>query len=325
MKLSSLQLPLILFAGLMFTGCYTQYNATSQEDQHQAVYIGDGWFEIDGANFYVDYSTRHWFSYYGIDLATDRNFLRMTHFRYHHPTSPYFFSSFRGSQFYSYPGYSNHYFYRIGMNPWSDFYAHHPPSYSNPYMWAFYYNKWVDRRLREEALPNHRQSSVAHATSGNQSANRSSDLRSGGDLASSRNHGSQVSSRLLADRDDLYEVTTGYRISSPMAERVAVNERESKIRDRRDSDFRQRLERSRSTRSPLSSWDSWEQRNKNGDRIHSRTRSTTRSSATVRSGSTRSSNGSAVRGSSSNRGSSATRSSGSNRSSGDSSSSRGSN
>jgi hypothetical protein len=332
MKFLPLRLPVLMLAGFLFTSCYTQFNATSQDDQHQAAHVEDGWFEIDGAYFYIDYTTRHWYSYYGIDLATDRRFLRMAHFRYHHPSSTYFYSPFRGSYFYNYPGYSNNFFYRIGLSPWNDFYAfHHPPFYSNPYMYSFYYNRWAHWNYWQSAFPIDWAGSVAHSTSGSQDnrfAHRSTGLSSGGATVSARNRGAQASSRLSADRSGVFEVTPRDRINLPTVEPIAMNERQRNLRDRRDAEYRDRLERNRAVRSPLRSWNSWEQRNNHGDRVQNRTRSTARSSGTVnRSGTSRSTGGSAVRGTSSRGGSSgsATRSSGSSRSSGDSSSSRGSN
>jgi hypothetical protein len=332
MKTLPLHIPVLLLAGLLFTGCYTKFNATSQDDKQQAEYVGEGWFEIDGAYFYIDYTTRHWYSYYGIDLATDSRFLRMAHFRHHHPTSTYFYSPFRSFYYYSYPGYANSFFYRTGLwSPRQGFFGFHPHFYSNPYMYSFYYNNWAHWRYWQTAFPNYWEgSSYAHSTSvssGSSTSPRSSGLSSGGADTNQRNRSNQVNSRLAADGDDLFAVTSRDRINPPAVDRVTTNERQRNLRDRRDAEYRERLERNRAIRSPLSSWSSWEQRNNYGSTVHNRTRSTARSSAVNRTGTTRTSGSTAVRGSSSRSSSSgsAARSSSSNRSSGSSSSSRGSN
>ncbi|MCC5940452.1 MAG: hypothetical protein JJU37_02845 [Balneolaceae bacterium] len=328
MKVIQIHISIFLLALLVFSGCYTQYNATSDDVENQAVYTGDGWFEIDGMNFYIDYPTRHWFSYYGIDLATDRNFLTMAHFNYHHPTSTYFYSPLRGSIFYNYPGYSNNFFHRsiVSSRSWGNFYStHHPPYYSNQYMWSFYYHRWANWYYWQSVHPSDWQGS--YATEGRGYASNSNSLR--GTSVSGTNSGNRsnhVSSRLSSDRNELSAVSSRNRITAPSIDRVTLNERQQNVRDRRGSDYRSSLG-NRSSSSPLSSWGDWQQRNRNSAGVN-RTAGNARTAGTVnRAPVNRSSESSTVRGASSRNGSSgsATRSSGSSRSSGEGSSSRGSN
>ncbi|TVR15386.1 MAG: hypothetical protein EA391_10595 [Balneolaceae bacterium] len=335
MKIIQIHITIFLLALLVFSGCYTQYNATSDDVENQAFYAEDGWFEIDGINFYIDYTTRHWFSYYGIDLATDRNFLTMAHFSYHHPTSTYFYSPFRGSMFYSYPGYSNNFFQRsvVSSRSWGNFYStYHPPYYANQYMWSFYHYRWANWYYWQSVHPSDWQGS--YATEGRGYASNSDALR-GTSVSgiNSGNRSNQVSSRLSSDRNELSSLSSRNRIMAPSIDSVTLNERQQNVKDRRGSDYRSRLgnRSSRSTlgsgptRSPLSSWSTWEQRNRNSGSVTNRAaviaRTVNRASAN------RSSESSTVRNTSTNRGSSggATRSSGSSRSSGEGSSSRGSN
>lgn len=338
MKSLPLRIPVLLLAGLLFTGCYTKFNATSQDDhtqKMQAVHVEDGWFDVDGNYFYIDYATREWYSYWGIDLTTDKRFLRAAQFSYRHPSSTYFYSPFRSFYFYNFPGYASTSFFRTGLwNPRHGFFGFHPPFYSNPYMYSFYYNRWQHWLHWQSAHTNYWGSSFTHSTSGSPASRvgaRSTGLRSGGSDIHRRSETDRVhSSRLAADRDDLFAVTSRERVNVRSVEPITLNDRQRNLRDRRDSEYRTRLERNRAVRSPLSSWSSWEQRNNNRSGISVGARSNSRSSATVnRSNTSRTSGSSAVRGSS-NRGSSSgsvTRSSGSsNRSSGSSSSSsRGSN
>lgn len=278
MKHFLLQLLVLLLAGLLFTGCYTQFNATSQDDEHQAEHVEDGLFEIDSSSYNINYRKMHPFSYYG-----------------------------------------------FGMNPAYQIY------YYNPYMWSFHYNSWVERDFWRHTTPSYWEASLTQDASGShkrQNAPRSTGLWAGVSSVNTRNSDDQIRDRSLANRSDLFVVTSRDGVNLPTLERVAVNEKQRSIRDRRDSDFRERLDRSLSTRSSLTNRNGLGQRSNNSARVQNRTRSNTRSSATVnRSGSSRTSGSSAVRGSSSNRGSSSgnTTRSGSNRSSGDNSSSRGNN
>jgi len=325
MKTILIHITLFLIGSLVLSGCYTKLSTTSSDDL-KATYSEDGWLEVGGNYFYIDYTTREWFSYYGIDLATDRSLMRSAYFRYHHPTSPYHYSPFRNSYFYNYPGYSNNFFYRAGWwNNRQGFYSHsYPFFYSNPYMHNFYHHRWGSWYYWETASPVYwtgfqgygRESTQPRATY------RTSGLSTGSTGESAGNRSGQENSRLSADASDVFTVTSRDRISPPEIKRAIMNEKN--IRDRRDSEYSERLNRNRSLHSPRSSRSSWERGDNSGERFRGRSVGTTRSSGTVsRTATNRSSRSSAVRGSSNTGGSSnnATRSSGSSRSSGDSSSS----
>lgn len=165
MKSSIIHLSIIITGLLVLSGCYTSFKTVTPEKSEsingmgEATHVEDGWFEVSGAYFYVDYDTRLWYSYHGIDLAGDKHFMRMAFFRYHHPTSTYYFSSNRGSLFYSYPGYSNSYFYRsagamaVGSSRIIPG-VYHAPYYSNQYMYSFNYNKWAQWYYWDSERPN---------------------------------------------------------------------------------------------------------------------------------------------------------------------------
>lgn len=324
MKLSIKQYSLLLLAGLIFSGCYTQYNATLTEEHSDAEYLGEGWFAVYDFPFFIDPTTRQWYMYYGIDLTADKNFLATLPFRYHHRTSTYFYSPFRSSFFYNYPGYSNQFFFRTrGVRPWYAMNSiYHPPFYSNQYMWSFYYNRWANIY--------HWQSSEPNFGRGNQIASNSNIRKTSVQTESiNRARQNQVSSRLGRDGDGLINDRSRSAVPSRSLETVSLNDRQSqhKVRDRR-GDF----SRDRSVRSPLSSWSTWEQQNNYTSGRVNRTadsvRATSNSRGTVnRASANRSAEGSTVRGSSNRDRSSggATRSSGSSRSSGEGSSNRGSN
>ena len=326
MKSIQIYVPVFLITALIFSGCHTKFNVTDHSENEMASYVENGWLEISGAYFYIDYTTRHWFEYHGIDLATDRKFLRMAYFRYHHPTSTYFYSPFRGSIFYNYPGYANSFFFRANRGRGGFSGTCHPSYYSsNSYMEWFNCDRLANFIYWQTAFPNYWENSYAF---NNYSANTEYDniYRRGISTSEYENYRSRngsMSSR-LAVGDDINSVKLRERINVPSVDRVSLNDENQTIRDRRGDDYRNRLERNRSIRtgSPLTSWNSWEQRNKNNSGNVNRT-----SRVGNRTSGTRSTGRSAVRGSSSNRGgdSGTTRTSGSNRSSGDSSSSRGNN
>lgn len=274
MKHVLIRLLVLLLAGLLFTGCYTQFTATSQDDEHQEEYT-----ERDGLSIYYNPT---WYRF----------------------------------------GYNS-----FGLSPGQQSYTMNlTPIYNHPSMWLYYDENWLERKshLLYGSFAQDASGSYKH-----QNVPRSTGLWAGMSSVNTRNSDDQIRDRTLANRSDQFEVTTRDRVNLPTIERAAGNEKQPNIRDRRDSDFRDRLERTRTLRSPLSGWTSWERTNSNGDRVQSRTGSTTRSSTSVNRSQTSSRSGnSAVRGSSSNRGNSSgntTRSSGNNRSSDDSSSSSGNN
>jgi len=327
MKIPLNQILLLLTAGLVFSGCYTQYNATSvDKDYHDdtASHIEGGWFEVDGSNFYIDYYTRDWYSYYGIDLATDRNFLKMAHFNYHHPTSTYFFSPFSSSFFYNRPGYSNHYFLRIAEMRGITRGAH-PPYYSNQYMWSFYYNRWANWYYWQSVQPNYWEASAlnAHDNSLKNSITPRGTSVSGINREIRSN---QVSSRLSLDRDDQLRVSSRNQITLPEINTTTLREREQTLADRRGADYIERLERNRAARTQLNNFSDWQRQRIIG--VPNRSVHNARTTRAVnRAASNNSGRSSAVRGVE-NRNSSfgnGARTTGSTRSSGESTSSRGSN
>ena len=268
MKSTLKQFLLLIMLGFLFSGCYTQYNATSAVDNdhdYSASHIEDGWFEVDNTYFYIDYATRHWFSYHGVDLASDKNFLRMAYFRYHHPTSMYFNSPFKTSIFYNYPGYSNSYFLRTHLNR-QDFYSsHYPPFYSNPYMYSFYYNKWANWRYWQSNFPNYWEGSNDFSGlnyNPNMITERAENPSNNASVNGRRYGSNQISSRIDTDRSDRLTGTIRNRISPPDVDHVTLNNRQQNLRDRRGVDIGDRYQRHRSVRSPLSSWSSWEQTNR---------------------------------------------------------------
>ena len=270
MKHLLIQLPALLIAGLLFTGCYTQFTATTQDEEHQEEYKENELVGGVGLNYHFYYHTGQRFGYNSFGLS---------------------------------PG---QYSYTMNLTPIFD----------HPSMWLYYDENWLERQTNllygsytQEASGKHKQ----------RNAPRSTGLWAGMSSVNTRNSDDQISDRTLANRADQFEVTAKDRVNLPAIERAAGNKKQPNIRDRRDSDFRDRLERTRSLRSPLSGWNSWERTSNNGDRVRSRTGNTTRSSTSVnRTGSSSRSGNSAVRGSSSNRGNSSgntTRSSGNNTSS----------
>lgn len=324
MKFFQILIPAFLLATLLFSGCHTKFNAVESEYTSKTSHIEDGWFEIDNAFFYIDYSTRDWFSYYGIDLANDKNFLRMAYFNYHHPTSQYRYSPFRSSFFYNYPGYSNSYFQRTNWSFGGLYTSFHPPYYSNnPYMHSFYYNKWAHWAYWQTAFPSYWDSEIYNIVSVNPqgSSSRRSGVLSGNVNGGLQARDGRIHNRIDVEGSERLFLTSREQISAPDLDRVELNDKQRSLRDRHGADSIDRMVRQRSARSPLSSWSNWEQRNRSGSTSSARTKGIT--NRTVGSQST---GNTAVRGSSTNRGESgSTRTSGSNRSSGESSSSRGNN
>lgn len=230
----------------------------------QATYAEDGWLEIDGAYFYVDYATRQWYSYHGIDLAGDKNFLRMASFRYHHPTSTYYFSPHRSSLFYSYPGYSNSFFYRtagalsVGN---ANIYAgvYHPPYYSNQYMYSFFYNRWAQWYYWDSEGPNsweknpYQLSAIAGSLPSQDM--RSTALTGMNTELDNRDRINAHVSRL--DEDGISRVRTEIlrnRINTPRVERVNTGNSRINHRDRWADEYRQRLENNRAARNIYSTY-----------------------------------------------------------------------
>lgn len=165
MKSTAIHVIIFITGLLVLSGCFTSFKTITPEETESensmgtATHVEDGWFEVSGAYFYVDYAARQWYSYHGIDLAGDQHFKRMAFFRYHHPTSNYYFSSNRGMLFYSFPGYSNSYFYRsagalavgnANIIPG----VYHPPYYSNQYLYSFFYNRWAQWYYWDSEGPN---------------------------------------------------------------------------------------------------------------------------------------------------------------------------
>lgn len=303
------QYSFLFLIGLIFSGCYTQYNATVTEEHSDAGYLGEGWFAVYDIPFFIDPTTRQWYMYYGIDLTADKNFLATLPFRYHHPTSTYFYSPFRSTFFYNYPGLSNQYFFRTGgVRPWYAMNSiYHPPFYSNQYMWSFYNNRWANIYHWQSSEPNFGRGNQIASNSNSGNMRRTSVQ----DEPINRTRQNLVSSRLTRDSDG----------------HINYRQSEQTVRDRR-GDF----SRDRSARSPLSSWSAWERQNSYTSGRVNRTAGTVRATTTNRgtvnrASANRSAEGSTVRGSSNRDSSSggATRSSGSSRSSSQGSSSRGSN
>lgn len=227
------QLSIIFVAGLILSGCYTNFNATSYDENLKVSLSEDNRVEIYGAYYYIDYSTKHWYSYHGIDLATDRNFLRSFHFSYHHPTSSYFYSPFKSSYFYNNPGYSNNFFYRkIRGNQAHNFYSqYYPPYYSNHYMYSFYYNNWAKWYYWDTAFPNYWAGSHSYGSE-NMSQQRN-------------NHRTTELSH-----SDVFVITSRDRIVPPVSvETVIARDRNEFKRGKIDDDYRGRLNRNRSLHS----------------------------------------------------------------------------
>ena len=165
MKSSIIHL-LIYIAGLLaLSGCYTSFKIVTPEESEringmgEASPIDDGWFEASGPYFYVDYSTKEWYEYHGIDLAGDITSSKMANYHHKNPTRSYWFSFNRDSFFYNYPGYTNSYLYS-SFGPFVLGSANiipgvfHPPYYSNQYVYSFFYDRWAQWYYWDSEGPN---------------------------------------------------------------------------------------------------------------------------------------------------------------------------
>ncbi|PWN06853.1 hypothetical protein DDZ15_06145 [Rhodohalobacter mucosus] len=125
----------------------------------EATPVDDRWIEASGPYYFVDYSAREWYGYAGIDLAGDTTSSVMASFRQQNPTRSYWFSTYGGSFFYNYPGYTNSYLYST-FGPFVLGNANiipgvfHPPYFSNQYTYSFFYDRWAQWYYWDSERPN---------------------------------------------------------------------------------------------------------------------------------------------------------------------------
>ena len=153
MKSAKIHLSILIAALFVLSGCYTSFKTVmpteliEAQGYNQVAHISNGMYEVDGAYYYIDYATRHWYSTYGISLAKQGNILNVVAHGYHPPASSYFYSPalMRAASSRNLPVYNNTY-----IVPG----VYHPPYYSNPYLYSFFYNKWAQWYYWDSEGPN---------------------------------------------------------------------------------------------------------------------------------------------------------------------------
>lgn len=150
MKSVKIHLSIVVAALFFLSGCYTSFKTITPEEsvESQTVHIiEDGWYEMDGAYYYIDYSTREWYNSYGINLSTERYIQKMIAHGYHPPATSYFYSPIlmRALSSINLPIYNNQY-----IVPG----VYHPPYYSNQYLYSFFYDRWAQWYYWDSERPN---------------------------------------------------------------------------------------------------------------------------------------------------------------------------
>lgn len=318
----SLQLPtvLILMAGFLTSGCYTQLQSTGyggegsyttnssqrtvpqknapvdqrageivSEEDYELGYE-DGWIDSE-AYYFKDYEAKKWYLDVGITLAHNPSF-RMSYNTFNNYYSPWDFHSFYFAGFYGYPHWRNFYSFHYGWNDpfWSYYGYTRYPFYGGYYSGGYW--GWAGRGYYGIPVVIYNNRSVTNRNYGP----RSSGLASRGNANINRTRGTVQNSR-SAIRSNARSARVNDRASVNRTNRGTVN------RTRSTSTVRNRPATRPTNRGTVNRGSSSSSRS-NG--TVNRTRSNNRSSGSVnRSSSNRSSGSSANRNRSNNEQSSA--------------------